>query len=262
MIVPNRFKDVVVVVTGAGSGIGRGIASRFAAEGARVVLVDIREEAANAVLGEVQSRGGTGLVLQADATSPDDVKRAVETVISRFGRIDVLVNNVGLFVLKPIMEMSDADWEPMMDINAKSTFLWSKAAAKSMKEAKHGCIVNISSGSGKVGDPYSGVYVAAKHAVLGLTKNLALELAPYDVRVNAVCPVDTDTPMQKKFLEQLGARVGKSPDELRQETTRNIPLGRLATPEDIAGTVAFLASDDASFITGQAININGGWLML
>ena len=174
----------------------------------------------------------------------------MEAVIERFGRIDVLVNNVGLFVLKPIMEMSDADWEPMMDINAKSTFLWSKTAAKSMKEAKHGCIVNIASGSGKVGDPYSGVYVAAKHAVIGLTKNLALELAPFGVRVNAVCPVDTDTPMQKKFLEQLGARVGKSPDELRQETMHNIPLGRLATPEDIAGTVTFLASDDAKLHNG------------
>lgn len=261
MVVRNRFQNKVVLVTGSGQGIGRGIALRFAKEGATLIVVDIKEELANAVLKDIQSTGSNGLVIKADATQAEEVKKAVKTALDKFGKIDVLVNNVGNCVVRPLLESSESDWEGSININAKSTFLWSMAVVKSMIERKSGCIVNISSGAGKVGDPYSGVYTAAKHAVIGLTKNLALELAPYGIRANAVCPGEVDTPMEDIFLQQLGSRIGKSPDQLRKELVQTIPLGRLVTPEDIAGVVAFLASDDSKFMTGQSINVTGGGIM-
>jgi NAD(P)-dependent dehydrogenase (short-subunit alcohol dehydrogenase family) len=224
-------------------------------------VIDIRGDLADTVAKEIQSAGGSALAIKADATRIGDVKTSVKTALERFGEIDVLVNNVGLSVVRPIMETSEGDWEPAMDINAKATFLWSKALAEHMIRREAGCIVNIASDLAKAADPYSGLYVAGKHAVIGMTKALALELALYGIRVNAVCPGIVDTPMLANFTRQLASVQQKSPDELRQEFISSIPLKRLATPDDVAGVVAFLASDDARYMTGQAINVTGGLIM-
>lgn len=262
MILGNRFRDRVVVVTGAGSGIGRGIALRFASEGARVVVLDKNMESAEGVEKEIKKGGGRAASLVADATNASDARSSTVKVLKKLGRIDVLVNNVGYCPVKPLMVTSEKDWYSLMDVNVKATFLWSTIVAKGMVKRRSGCIVNIASDCGKVGDPYSGVYVAAKHAVIGLTKNLAHELAPYGIRVNSVCPGWIDTPLLQKVNRETALLTRKPKKEIEREILAKIPLGRIGTPADVAGLVTFLASDDASYMTGQAINVTGGALML
>jgi NAD(P)-dependent dehydrogenase (short-subunit alcohol dehydrogenase family) len=257
-----RFEDKVVLITGAGTGIGRAAALRFAKEGANVVVVDIKKELADEVVKEIQSIGTKALPITADATRPEEIQKSIVSALSTFGKIDVLVNNVGLFKSRPIMEVKEAEWDPMFNINVKSTFLWSQAVGKHMIERHSGSIVNLSSDAGKLGDPLTGLYSATKHAVIGLTKNMALNLAPYGIRVNAVCPGNVDTKMHRAFREEHGSLNKKSPDELLRELLSTVPLNRLARPDEIASVIAFLASDDASYMTGQAINITGGGLML
>ena len=257
----SRFSGKVAVITGAGSGIGRGIAFRFAREEAETAIVDIQQEGLDATEKEIRALNRQTLPIRSDATKAEDVRKAVEVILAKFGKIDILVNDVGLFVLRPLLETKESDWDAAVAINAKSTFLWSSMVAPHMLKQKSGCIINIGSDASKVGDPYGGAYNPAKHAVLGITKNLAFELAPY-VRVNAVCPGYVDTRMLANFLKHLSASKNKPFDEVRQEVVGSIPLKRMATPDDIAGVVTFLASDDASYMTGQALNVTGGLLML
>jgi 3-oxoacyl-[acyl-carrier protein] reductase len=257
-----RFQGKVALITGWGAGIGKGTALRLAQEGCNVAGVDIKKDSGSAVAEEIRSFGGQALPIAGDASQPEVVKNSVSSTIKKFGKIDILVNNVGLFELKPIMRTEEKDWEKYISINAKTTFLWSHAVANHMIKRQSGCIVNLASDSGKVGDPYSGIYVAAKHAVIGLTKNLALELAPYAIRVNAVCPGFVETNMLSEFIQALAKVEKKSVGKLRKEMIEGIPLRRFAKPSDIASVIAFLCSDDASYMTGQAINITGGLLML
>lgn len=257
-----RFRDKVVLVTGAGSGIGRGIALRFAAEGAQTLVVDINKGSAESVAKEIKSTGGRATSLRADATNISDARHTITRALKKFSKIDVLVNNVGYCHVEPLMVTREEDWYSLMDINAKTTFLWSTIVARGMVKRRSGCIVNIASDCGKVGDPYSGVYVAAKHAVIGLTKNLAHELAPYGIRVNSVCPGWIETPLLEKVNRETAALTRRSKRAIEREIIAKIPLGRMGTPEDVAGLVTFLASDDAGYMTGQAINITGGALML
>ncbi len=257
-----RFRDKVVLVTGAGSGIGKGIALRFAAEGAQTLVVDINRGSAESVVKEINGAGGKATSLRADATKISHAKQTIKTALRKFSKIDVLVNNVGYCPVEPLMVTREEDWYSLMNINAKATFLWSTIAAKEMIKRRSGCIVNIASDCGKVGDPYSGVYVAAKHAVIGLTKNLAHELAPYGIRVNSVCPGWIETPLFEKVNREMAVLTHRSKREIQREIVAKIPLGRIGTPEDVAGLVTFLASDDAGYMTGQAINVTGGALML
>lgn len=260
--IPHRFDGNVVLVTASAMGICHGIALRFAEEGADIVAVDINQQGLDKLSKEVHSLGRRILAIATDATKNTSANDAVESAMMKFGKIDVLVNGVGRFVLRPILKTSEEDWEPATDVNAKATFLWSKAVLKHMIERKSGCIINIASDAGKVADPYSGLYVAGKHAVIGLTKTLALELAPYGIRVNAVCPGYVDTNMTRNIFKEISETQERPLEQVEEDSVKTIPLGRMARPEDIAGVVTFLASNDANYMTGQSINVTGGMLML
>jgi NAD(P)-dependent dehydrogenase (short-subunit alcohol dehydrogenase family) len=256
----DRFRGKVVIVTGGASGIGRGICTRFAQEKATICPIDIDNPSLLRLTNEIQGIGIETLPMHGDATNSDVVTSSIRRVLGRFGRIDILVNNVGGSVVRPILETDEAQWEPMLNLNLRSAFLWSRNVAESMISAKKGCIVNIASDLGKTGDPYSGLYIAAKHGVIGLTRALALELAPHRIRVNAVCPGIVDTTLLSNYIRQLAARDNRSVSDIRDSFVRSVPLGRLATPKDIAGVVVFLASEDANYMTGQAINVTGGMI--
>jgi NAD(P)-dependent dehydrogenase (short-subunit alcohol dehydrogenase family) len=254
-----RFEDKVVLVTGAGSGIGRAIAMRFAREGASVIINDIEPNRSNEVVDQIQS-SGEAIAVEADATKSDDVQKMVDASINRFGRIDVLVNNVGLFAPKLFVEIDEEHWDRTMDINLKSTFLCCKEVVPHMIRRKSGKIINMGSTAGKRGARFLSDYIAAKHAVIGFTRALALELICYNINVNAVCPGVVDTPMGRGFNTSQAALLGVELDRFIKEKVRAIPQGRMAHPDEIAGAVVFLASDDSSYIVGQAINVCGGLL--
>jgi NAD(P)-dependent dehydrogenase (short-subunit alcohol dehydrogenase family) len=257
----NRFSQKVVLVTGSGSGIGRGIALRFANEKASVFVIDIQRDFADNVAREIQATGGTCVAINADVTQLETIKTTIQRAQEMFGRIDVLVNNVGHSKVQPLMVTDDEAWEAAMKVNVKAAFSWSRAVAEGMIERKSGCIINIASDLAKAADQYSGAYIAAKHAVLGITKTFALELAPYGIRVNAVCPGIVKTGLLESFVQQLASVTRKTAAEIYEDFVSSVPLKRLASPEDVAGVVAFLASNDASYMTGQAVNVTGGLLI-
>ena len=253
------FAGKVALVTGSGSGIGKATVLRLAKEGGTIVVNDIDHQKVRSVLEQIKSIGANAIGTEADATKRSDVTKAVKSAIDEFGRIDILVNNVGLFDAgKAFIEMDERDWKFCMDINLTSTFYYCKAVVPHMMERKYGKIVNLSSRTGKVGSANYTHYCAAKHAVIGFTRALAVELATYNVNVNAVCPGAIDTEMQEKALLAQTSIREIHYDEMRTRRAATIPLKRLGTPEDVAGLIAYLASEDSNFITGQAFNINGG----
>lgn len=237
-------------VTGAGSGMGEATALRLAAQGANVTVVDIDEEAAAATADTVREHGSDALVVQADVSVADDVERFVTETVDRFGGIDILHNNAGIpQESTPVEDVTESTWDQIQDVNLKSAFLGSKFAVPYMKEAGEGVIINTASTAGIRPRTGLSAYAASKGGMITLTKQLAYELADDNIRVNAVCPVATDTQMLPEFAG------GDLSVESMAET---IPLGRLAEPDDIAGAVAFLASDDAAMITGTALEVDGG----
>jgi meso-butanediol dehydrogenase / (S,S)-butanediol dehydrogenase / diacetyl reductase len=243
----------VAVITGAGSGIGRGIAGVLAREGAELVLTDLNLAAANDAVAEFG-----GVALEHDVTSWDSAKAVIHRVLDDHGRIDVLVNNAGVSKSVPFHELDEAEWDRVNDINAKGVFVTTRAVVPHMMGRRSGAIINISSMVGKEAIPFFVHYCASKFAVIGLTQGLAKELAPYDVNVNAVCPGVVRTPLWEPLLDQLAENRGISRDEAWQEFVDGIPLGRPQEPEDIGEVVAFLASARARNMTGQGINVTGG----
>ncbi len=249
-----RLKDRVAVITGGGSGIGRATARRFAAEGAVVVVADRNEAAAAETVALILAEGGRAQALHADVTQRADVERMVRGTAERFGRLDVLVNNAGYPQgPTPIEEVSDEQYRKVMAVNVWGTWLGCQAAAPVMKAQGRGVILNVSSTAGIRVRPGFNAYAAAKGAVNALTRALALELAPWKVRVNAVAPVATDTPMLRDFIGRQ-----RSEEEGRAAFVATIPLGRLGRPEDSAAALAYLASDDASMVTGTILEVDGG----
>jgi len=253
-----RLQNKVAIVTGAGRGIGEGIALRLAKESAHVAVCDINLESAKATAQKIKSLGRRSLAVQADVSKSADVKRMVDEVMQEFGRIDILVNNAGITLVNPVVEFSEEDWDRLININLKGVFLCSKEVAKIMVKQKSGRIINISSDSGKTGYALFAPYNASKFGVIGFTQGLAKELAPHGVTVNAVCPGIIGTKMWEYLDEELGKRWNLPKGEALMMHIKQIPLGRLGNPEDVAKVVAFLASSDADYVTGEAVNVTGG----
>ena len=253
----------VAVITGAASGIGRGIALRLSQEGAIVAAADLDAKAVEQSVQEIQAKGKRGLALLADVSVEKDVQQMVEEIRKNFGQIDILVNNAGVGTTGLIIDHTLEDWEKSMNVNLKGTFLCSRAVAKEMILRKRGRIVNISSIGGKEGEEFIGGYCASKFGVIGLTQVMAKELGRHRITVNAVCPGYIWTPMWEKmakwFKESFPSLGDRSPQEIFEARVKSVtPLRRPQTAEDIASLVAFLVSEEAKNITGQAINVDGG----
>ena len=254
-----KLNGRVALVTGAGRGIGRGIALALAAEGARVAAADFDPETASRTASEIKQNGGEAEAIQVDVTQWDMVTRMVGRTTGCFGGIDILVNNAGIISYAPVDALTEKQWDDLMAVNAKGVFLCCKAVIGLMKAAKSGRIINVSSIAGKDGAPNLSHYSASKFAVLGFTKALAKELGPFNVTVNAVCPGIIQTFMWE-YMCPLRKEPGESEKEFWDRTiAQRIPLGRPQTPEDIGQAVVFLAKADN--ITGQAVNVDGGILM-
>jgi meso-butanediol dehydrogenase/(S,S)-butanediol dehydrogenase/diacetyl reductase len=253
-----KSNDKVAIVTGAGRGIGEAISIRLAKEGVDIVVCDIDFNNAQKTAEEIKAIGRQSLAIRTDVSKSSDVEKMVNLAMEKFGRIDILVNNAGIVIVKPIIELEEEEWDKVIDVDLKGIFLCSKAVAKVMINQKSGKIINISSDSGKTGYALFAHYNAAKFGVIGFTQGLAKELAPYKINVNAVCPGIVGTKMWDYVDEQLGRRWGLPKGEALKMHIKQIPLGRLETPQDVAGIVAFLASPDADYMTGQAMNVTGG----
>jgi meso-butanediol dehydrogenase/(S,S)-butanediol dehydrogenase/diacetyl reductase len=251
-----ELEGKVAVITGAGSGIGRGIARVLRREGADLVLTDVSLANAQAVADELD-----GIAIEHDVTSWSSCQQVVAATLEQKGRIDLLVNNAGVSKSVPFHELDEAEWDRVNDVNSKGVFLCCRAVVPHLMERRSGCIVNISSMVGKEAIPFFIHYCASKFAVIGLTQGLAKELAPYDVNVNAVCPGVVRTPLWDPLLDQLSATKSVSREAAWQEFIDGIPLKRPQEPEDIGEVVAFLASDRARNMTGQGVNVTGGMQM-
>ncbi len=264
-----KSQGKIAVVTGAGTGIGRAIALALADEGAAVVATDLDAASAERVAGELRDREANASALRLDVTQRPEIDAVVAEIAKRHGRIDVWCNNAGVSTMNRFVDLTEREWDFNMDVNAKGVFLCSQAVARQMMGQEpdaasglRGKIVNTASMAGKRGGVgFLAHYVASKFAVVGLTQATAAELAPHRITVNAVCPGYVRTGMQEREIAwEVGLR-GVDAAEVERFYVSDTPLGRIETPEDVAGVVAFLASPAADFITGEAINVNGGsWM--
>jgi 2-hydroxycyclohexanecarboxyl-CoA dehydrogenase len=245
-----KLDDKIAIVTGAGQGIGRAIAEKLASEGATVVVTDVNEATAKET---AEGIGGGAVGIRTDVTSRESVNAMVEQVKGQFGRIDVLVNNAGWDKASPFVDSDPADWDRVIQINLYGVLNTSKAVLPIMAEQGFGSVVNLASDAGRVGSSGEAVYSAAKGGVIAFTKSTAREMARHQVNANCVCPGPTDT--------ALFASMGGDNPKLREALTRAIPFRRLAQPSDLANMVAFFASDEANFITGQTVSVSGGLTM-
>jgi len=248
------LKNKVAIITGARRGMGRTHALVLAKAGAKVVVSDISQEDCQKVVEEIEKAGGEALAIQCDVSKKIEVDELVQKAVEKFGKIDILVNNAGICEFKPFLELTEEDWDKTLDINLKGYFLCSQAVAQEMAKQKSGVIVNIASvamGQVGIGFPNIAHYCASKGGIMGMTEALAVELAPYNIRVNAVCPGMIETPMI---------------DTIKQDATTmeamiaKLPMHRVGKPEEVSNLVLFLASDESSYMTGSAVVIDGGWL--
>jgi NAD(P)-dependent dehydrogenase (short-subunit alcohol dehydrogenase family) len=248
------LKGKVVIITGARRGMGRSHALAFAKEGARVVVSDISLEDCQKVVEEIEKLGGEAIAVKCDVTKKEEVEEMVKKTIEKWGKIDILVNNAGIADFKPFLEMTEEDWDRTLDINLKGYFLCAQTCAKEMVKRKSGVIINIASvamGQIGVGFPALVHYCASKGGIVAMTEALALELAPYNIRVNAISPGAIETPM----IDPL-----KSDPKTLEGLLARIPMHRVGKPEEVSNLVLFLASDTSSYMTGSNVVIDGGWL--
>lgn len=258
----NRLANKRALVTGAGSGIGRAISLALASEGANVTIVDVNEEAGNKVSNEVSSLAEKGAFVKCDVSKVSDIKHAVQEQIRLFGGIDILCNNAGVSRMKWVIDVTEEDYDWNMDIMAKGTFFMSQEVGKQMiKQGTGGRIINTASIAAFSGSDILSDYNAAKAAVVIHTISFARYLAKYNITVNAVCPGLVKTSMQEREIKWQAELYGQTVDEVKQGYLRHTALGKLEEPEDIAKVVVFLATEDAGFITGQRIVVDGGIMM-
>lgn len=247
-----RLKGRVAIITGAGSGNGRGIALRFSEEGVRIVAADVDPESARETANLVEDAGGEAFAVRADVSRREQVSAMVEAATEQFGAIDILVNNAGVETLVPLLDLEESEWDRIVDTNLKGAFLCAQIAARAMVSARTpGAIVNIASINAKIALAGQAHYTSSKGGLIMLTKSMALDLAPHGIRVNAIGPGVIETRMTERSL---------SDPERRAMLLSKVPLGRVGQPRDVANAALFLASDEASYITGTTLYVDGGWL--
>ncbi len=247
---PKTHEGKVALVTGAAQGIGRTIADLLAARGASVVVADIQQEAAASTAAQIAAHGTRTLGLSANVADGASVKEMISQAVSTMGRLDILVNNAGITRDNLLVRMKDDEWNAVLNVNLKGAFLCTQAAIRSMSKQRYGRIINIASIVGVMGNAGQANYAASKAGLIGFTKTVAREYAERGVTVNAVAPGFIDTAMTQAL-----------PEEARKTLMAQIPMGRLGTVDDVALAVSFLASDDASYVTGQVLHVNGGMYM-
>jgi NAD(P)-dependent dehydrogenase (short-subunit alcohol dehydrogenase family) len=248
-----RLPGKVAFVTGGGSGIGRACAQLFAREGARVAVAGRRAEPLGAVAAEIANAGGEALAMPCDVTEAHQVEQAIRSTAARFGRLDIVVNSAGALLVASAEETSEADWDRLLAVNLKGTFLVSRAALPELRKSGKGSIVNIGSVLGLVGMKKRAAYAAAKGGVTLLTKAMALDHAHEGIRINCICPALVETELVRGLFEN-----APDPEAVRRSRIEQIPLGRLGQPEDVARLALFLASEESSWITGAALPLDGG----
>jgi D-sorbitol dehydrogenase (acceptor) len=254
-----RLENKIAAVTGAGSGMGRAIATAYAEEGARVVASDINLAAAQETAGAIAAGGGEAIAVETDVRDQAQAQAMVDAAVSHFGGLDILVNNAGVIKIVPFLETTDADWDFMFDVNCKGMLWCSQAAARQMiAQGRGGKIVNLASQAGRRGEALVLAYCASKACVISMTQSMALALAPHKINVNGIAPGIVDTPLwvevDKQFAQILGWEVG----EPKRRFVESIPLGRIEQPQDVTGAAIFLASSDSDYMTQQTINVDGG----
>jgi 2-hydroxycyclohexanecarboxyl-CoA dehydrogenase len=249
-----RLRDKVAIVTGAASGLGRGIALALAREGARVAVVDLNEAGAKETVEAIARAGGEAGAWRADISDRARIEAVVGEVIARWGTVHVLVNNAGLDRVGPFVESPESDWDLILRVNLKGPIVCTRAVLDAMTKQGYGKIVNIASDAGRVGSTGEAVYSAAKGGIIAFTKTIAREMARHRINVNCICPGPSDTP--------LFADVAAGNPKLAESLKRVIPFGRLGTPEDLAPVVVFFASDESGFVTGQTLSVSGGLTMI
>jgi 3-oxoacyl-[acyl-carrier protein] reductase len=256
-----ELQGQVAIVTGAGRGIGRATALELARMGADIVVAELDTGGADKTAALVQDAGRKAAVIPTDVTRRGDLAAMVQRTVAAFGRIDVLVNNAGIYRAAATLDVTEEHWDAIMTINAKAVFFVSQAVLPTMIAAKRGAIVNLASMAGKIGSRTNLPYNVSKAAVVSMTKSLALAHAADGIRVNCVCPGYVDTDMWHQVAREQGKLLDLTPEEFTKRRAESVPLGRMERPDDVAAVIGFLASPRAGYMTGQALSVDGGLVM-
>src|SRR5262252_9708479 len=256
-----ELEGQVAIVTGAGRGIGRATALELARMGAAIVVAELDKDNAERTAGEVRATGRSALVLPTDVTSRTSLGTMAERTLAEFGRIDVLVNNAGIYRAATTLDVTEEHWDAVMNINAKSVFFTSQAVLPTMIAQKRGVIVSLASMAGKIGSRNNLPYNASKAAVISMTKSFAVAHAADGIRVNCVCPGFVETDMWAAVAREQGKLMGMSAEEFTRHRAGTVPLGRMERPEDVANVIGFLVSSKSGYMTGQALSVDGGLVM-